>query len=194
MTDITDVHYKKYLKYKLKYLELKEQRGGGGIMGSSSTPTKIKETLAYFQKKQQELNPQNDHDYRLLRDITPLIHNLIPNLKTELSSEKSDFKLELLDNFVNSPNFKIVIYDHNDRNKKKNNILVNFTTNINNITNIYRNKGSIDNDNILDINIFKAELTNYIDLNLKDMKYKDELKLILTIYLNIFSILNGLKK
>ncbi len=197
--DIQDVHYKKYLKYKLKYLELKQQSGGWWpysyfFPNNTNQTNQTKQTLAYFKKKQIELEPKNYLDLRLLNATTPLIHNLIPNLINDLINEKSAFNKELLNNFVTLPNFTIIKYDINDQNLKNNNILVNFTTNFYKIANIYKYKGSLDRKDVDNINFFNNELTHYIDQNLINMEYKEELKEILTIYLKNFEKLYNLKK
>jgi hypothetical protein len=193
MTDINinDTYYNKYLKYKLKYLKLKhKQELEGGVnfsssfSSSSSSSNLTQQTLSYFEKKIKELEPKSHLDTRLVRAISPKIYELIPNLKKDLTNKNSTFNQELLNNFVTLPIFTIIIFDKIDEDTKNKKILVNFTYNFNKIENLYKYNPSLnkeDNENII---FFKNELTTYIDLYLKNMEYKEELKTILTIYLD----------
>jgi hypothetical protein len=65
-----DINYKKYLKYKLKYLELKKQSGGGASMSSNS---KVKQEVDNSKVKVQhnhiQFNHTRDDDIKLYGEI-----------------------------------------------------------------------------------------------------------------------------
>jgi hypothetical protein len=194
MLDNDDIHYKKYLKYKFKYLELKQS---GGMPSFFKSKNLTQKTLTDFKNKQKKLDSKIPENYRICLVTYYQIPNLIPNLKTDLTNIKSKFELSLLDEFLTSSNFKNISLNY----KKEKEDKVNFLTNFQIIFNMCREQSdhNINSEDILleyreKITIFKNELTNYINLYLINMEYKEELLEILTIFLNnaIYCINEGL--
>jgi hypothetical protein len=108
--DIEDIHYKKYLKYKLKYLELK-QSGGLNIPFFTSYIKEKKEIEIYGEEEYKEMNLLITNSQQSKSDIKTkmsniesfLLNKLINNLKRK-KEFKEDFEKinkEILNTILN---------------------------------------------------------------------------------------------
>jgi hypothetical protein len=178
MTDINinDTYYKKYLKYKSKYLELK-QSGSGGLFRSSPHTVKmlkyIKDNISYGKGSQWYYK------------INFNFKKLITDLKTDLTNIKSKFLKDSLDTFVESANYTRIIFDISEKELSPK---VNLETNFIKINLLQNQPGYINKIQIEYIKTFIKEIKEKLDdpLNLTDMEYKTEFKEILTTYLGQF--------
>jgi hypothetical protein len=183
MTDINinDIHYKRYLKYKSKYLELKQSGSGGSSRSSrssGSSPHTV-ETLKYIKK-----NLLFGTGFQWYKEINFDFDQIIDDLKTDLTNKNSNFKLASLDAFVKSPIYTRIIFDIVE---KELGSIVNLKTNFISISNIssYGHMTLINKDKIKSINTFIKEIKDQFNnpSNLNGMEYRKEFQDILTIFL-----------
>jgi hypothetical protein len=157
--NIQDKHYNKYLKYKLKYLELKKQSGGG--------------VFSYFYPNKTTKNYEEIKKKDTINDMKRMIIKIIPDLKSDLIKQNSKFHLELLNTFetnVLNSNIDIV---HNlwrttlGKNDHNNNIIEQIKK-IGNIIETYINTNlkEMENKDTL-INIINI----YINIYISNAKY-----------------------
>jgi hypothetical protein len=182
MTDINinDIHYKRYLKYKSKYLELK-QSGSGGLSRSSGSSPRTVETLKHIKK-----NLYFGKGFQWHKEIDFDFEQIINDLKTDLTNNDSKFDQTLLDTFVESPTYTRVIFEIAYLNYPPK---VDLKTNFKHFSYL-EYSGHITNIHkytILSIKKFIMEIKTELEKeNFKNMKYKNVFKEILTIYLERF--------
>jgi hypothetical protein len=181
MTDINinDIHYKKYLKYKSKYLELKQSGSGGLFRSSPPSPHTVK-MLKYIKD-----NISYGKGSQWYYKINFNFKKLITDLKTDLTNIKSKFIKDSLDTFVESANYTRIIFDISEKELSPK---VNLETNFIKINLLQNQPGYINKIQIEYIKTFIKEIKEKLDdpLNLTDMEYKTEFKEILTTYLGQF--------
>jgi hypothetical protein len=177
-----DIHFKRYLKYKSKYLELKQS--GGGFF--SSDPYTVATEKSITNRNGKEIKSLDYEEYRQYNNN--IIKNLISNFKKDNKLDKLDQstddsegkdKLAKIENLSTGYNFftKISSVENSEK--------VNFTTNFNEIDRLMTDKQNYNNTFINKLEIFKNELNNYIIMgsNLFKLQYQVELNSILRQYI-----------
>jgi hypothetical protein len=172
--NIQDKNYKKYLKYKLKYLELKQS--GGGVQRKLFSIFGNKNIPKFCQKIMFALNICKIYNKRSIFETPKLLEkelkdNLINYLKSDLNKSKSNFDQTKLDNFntILKDNIEKTLglyynFNKNDMNHR------------NNISNETKKKNL---STILQINkTMKEEINNHLN----GMLYKDELSIMINEY------------
>jgi hypothetical protein len=189
MLDNDDIYFKKYLKYKLKYLELKQS--GGGVVNAIKKifNNNIQNSLDTIkQTKEKYIDIPKPNYYKALHKAFPIIFNLITDLKKDLLKEKSTFNIQLLDNFEQGKNFK---KDSNPLEKdsnplEKNDSFINKITHLNTLANSTNKTNKTKYlEEIEKVNLFIDEINLYTTEKLNGMKYLGQLQDIIGEYLYI---------
>ena len=194
--NIQDIHYNKYIKYKTKYLELKELSGGitpGGITPGRITPkTPVASTAPVAYTATDIIKIKLDDLLKQIKNINHFIYNdsficntLISELKIAyhsylllleskfllfLDKYKTDDKNNLITN-AKAEYDKINITDKEVRDLKVNNIFLKLEElikiNISEIIKLYKTSKDID-DNKYTIEYYIDKIKNLIDNEMKE--------------------------
>jgi hypothetical protein len=160
--NIQDKHYNKYLKYKLKYLELKKQ-SGGFFNTLFKEEVVVDNTLA----KLVEIEDQKTNNYKKISNMEKYFNNDLVNDLKKFNNKYDNEKLTNLGKIViNNTTWGNVI---NQRITKERN-LANLVVNINRIFNfIDNNLKTMPNVDILKklINEYLVTYTAYINNDYK---------------------------
>ena len=175
MLDNNDIHFKKYLQYKSKYLELKQS--GAGFFDSYTEVTE----KSIIKRNSKEIILQDYEKYSQYNNN--IIQNLISNFKKDnkLDNDKLDNdKLDKIESFITT--YKEFTKISSVENSEK----VNFTTNFEEIDRLMNDKKNYNNTFIEKLEIFKNELNKYIitNANLFGLKYQVQLNSILRQYIS----------
>jgi len=203
--DIQDVYYNKYIKYKLKYLELKQS---GGVY--------IPFYTSYIQekKKEKEIEFYGEEEYKQIEDfilITDSQQGKLDNIetkKTKISNIESFLLNKLINKLKSKNEFK---EDFENIKKEILNTILNYRQyfylnkfSYNNLekqskneteteTEIKRNILSLRNSYYRKIRLANEKIIKYLDNLIKIFKFK-KLKTLINQYFEYINILNTLDK
>ena len=178
MLDNNDIHFKKYLKYKSKYLELKQS--GAGFFDSYTEATE----KSIIKRNSKEIILQDYEKYRQYNNN--IIKNLISNFKKDNKLDNDKLDNDKLDKLDKIESFITTYKKFTKISPVVNEEQVNFTTNFEEIDRLMNDKKNYNNTFIEKLEIFKNELYKYIiaNANLFGLKYQVELNSILRQYIS----------
>jgi hypothetical protein len=168
---MTDIHFKRYLKYKLKYLELKQS--GSGLFSSPNTVKMHTNVYKYYTE-----GIQKSDDYTQYTEYKEITQKLLSNF---INDNKSSIRPEIT-TALNLNFFTKISLDNTSLEK------VNFTRNLTIIDDLMKNKANYNITFINKLDIFTKEIKEYDAYNgplkiIKDIKYVFDFRNILDIYI-----------
>jgi hypothetical protein len=167
-----DIYFKRYLKYKSKYLELKQS--GGGLF--SYGPYTVKMQKEIYNKFHDD-GIKNSDDYTQNTEYKDITKKLIPNF---INDNKSSLKQEIT-TALNMKYFIKISLDNSSLEK------VDITTNLAIIDILMMDTKNFNDIFINQLKFFLSEIGKYIDDELRkiqDIKYTFELKNIFEMYIS----------
>ena len=179
--DIDDKYYKKYIKYKTKYLELQQNEGGGFGIGKKSNYGGYLDTLNQVLKKESSFDKKNkDIKYNEVK-IKYIEENLLNLLTAIYSANNSiiDIQNNIIKFYLCILNIKLYytqLFYYQDRDPR---VIVNNDNYINMFQGRYQDNTIEIKKNITEMNGILKNIPSYLKLKKLSKSYLDSIDFIL---------------